>query len=72
MNEEETRRSSERGDYYVVHPALALGGNSLRPTVDGPSPYNSGNVSPLDRAQISAVLDQGLDLKQASESNQKL
>ena len=72
MNEEETRRSSERGDYYVVHPALALGGNSLRPTVDGPSPYNSGNVSPLDRAQISAVLDQALDLKQASESNQKL
>jgi hypothetical protein len=38
--------------------------------VDGPSPYNSGNVSPLDREQISAVLDQALDL--ASESNQKL
>ncbi len=31
MNEEETRRSSERGDYYVVHPALALGGNSSDP-----------------------------------------
>jgi len=63
MNEEETRRTSERGDYYVVHPALGHDSKSLRPSMGGPSPYNSGNVRPLDRDQISAVLDEAVVLQ---------
>ena len=72
MNEEETRRTSERGSYYVVHPALGSGAKPLRPDGDGPSPYNSGNVRVLDCEQISTILDQALVLNGAAEGQREL
>ncbi|MBV8769882.1 MAG: polysaccharide biosynthesis protein [Hyphomicrobiales bacterium] len=71
MNEEETRRTSERGEYYIVHPALGLGGKAAGSSREGPSPYNSGNVRLLESDQISAVLDEALVLAGSREDRQK-
>lgn len=61
MNEEETRRSWELAQYYVVQPALA------RPVADVPMyencrpgtvnrPYNTRNVEPLSQEELTEFL----------------
>ena len=61
MNEEETRRSYELADYYVVRPALARSDGDLaayyghKPTpVD--QPYNTANVCPLSQQELAQFL----------------
>jgi hypothetical protein len=71
MTEEETRRTSERGEYYVVHPAVAFDVNapkfSASGSIGGANVYNSGNVKPLGRDQISAMFDRAGILDQAGD-----
>jgi FlaA1/EpsC-like NDP-sugar epimerase len=61
MNEEETRRSYELADYYVVRPALARSNGDLAP-YDGhkpmpvDQPYNTANVSPLSQQELAQFL----------------
>jgi len=61
MNDEETRRSYELADYYVVRPALAGPDGDLaaydghRPTPVG-QPYNTANVSPLSQQELARFL----------------
>jgi FlaA1/EpsC-like NDP-sugar epimerase len=70
MNEEETRRSSERGDYFVIHPALAFDDTGPRPAFapSGASTYNSGNVKLLEHDQIAMVLDQASIIDDADDA----
>jgi FlaA1/EpsC-like NDP-sugar epimerase len=72
MNEEETRRSWELDQYYVVNPALgSLGGDvpvyeNSRPVVVG-RPYNTSNVEPLSQKELTDFLHSNNLLKDLSE-----
>ncbi len=61
MNEEETRRSRELDNYFVVRPAIWGSEADLQPyDTERPQavdrPYNSANVAPLSQSELAAVL----------------
>jgi FlaA1/EpsC-like NDP-sugar epimerase len=61
MNDEETRRSWELDQYYVVHPALARARGDLRlykgsRPVAVDRPYNTSNVEPLSQKELTEFL----------------
>jgi FlaA1/EpsC-like NDP-sugar epimerase len=61
MNEEETRRSWELEQYYVVHPALARQNRDV-PSYEGSRPvavdrpYNTSNIEPLSQKELAEFL----------------
>ena len=68
MNDEETRRSIELEQYFVVRPAMARGSS---PRYEGlvdqkvPRPYNSANEPPLSKEQLSTFLNENGLIEQA-------
>jgi FlaA1/EpsC-like NDP-sugar epimerase len=62
MNEEETRRSWELEQYYVVRPALAVPSNDVpcyedRQPVPVDRPYNTNHVAPLSQGELTEYLN---------------
>jgi FlaA1/EpsC-like NDP-sugar epimerase len=68
MNDEETRRSIELKEYFVVRPAMA---RETTPQYEGlvdqkvPRPYNSANETPLSKEQLSSFLHENGLIEQA-------
>jgi len=71
MNEEETRRSLELEQYFVVRPAML---REERPQYDGliganvPRPYNSANEAVLSQEQLTTFLYENGLIDEAKES----
>jgi FlaA1/EpsC-like NDP-sugar epimerase len=72
MNEEETRRSYEIEEFYVVRPAMGPQPGAS-PAYDGTASkrvdraYNSRNAEPLSQAQLTVFLNENGLLDEASE-----
>ena len=60
MNDEEKRRAEERGNYFVVRPAIWSNEESAAAPASATrgitSPYNSDNVEPLTQDQLARML----------------
>jgi FlaA1/EpsC-like NDP-sugar epimerase len=76
MNEEETRRSYELENYFIVRPALAIPSRETPPyeglvSASVPRPYNSTAVSPLTQDELAEFLTENglLDDNTRASSN---